>query len=170
MANTKDKRYDSDMRMLDIIRQMNEAAAQKKSRKLLKEEVGSASKDDAVAITDDPKFGQNVLQNQIDNFRQTVDGSAKFAKPNPEDPKSSPLVYFPKTGNLVFSGTIPTMSDLKFQYSLLDVSGAPYIFCDGLALTEDVLQKLQKIRGHYLNWRDSFFAASDMLEALGKPE
>ena len=155
----RNSRYDFDKNFLNSIRELNK-------KNLIRE--AEEEKNDAIAITDDPKFGDHVLSNQIDNFRQTVNGSAKFANPNPEDPQSNPLVYFPSTGNLVFTGSIPTLSDLKFQFSLNDVTSSPYIFVDGLALTEDVITTLNKLRGFYLNWRDEFFAASGMLEDLKK--
>ncbi len=154
--------------MLDTIRSMspkvfNEQAIVYKQRNILKEEEEKESQ--SIPITDDPKFGQNVLSNQIDDFKQTVHGGAKFSEAS--DGKS-PLVYFPETGNLVFSGTIPSLAGLKFQYSLNDVTGAPYIFVDGLALTEDVVTTLNKLCGHYKNWKDSWFAGTDLLEQLKK--
>ena len=133
------------------------------SRRMLNEE-----KEDAIPITNDPKFGQNVLKNQIDAFRKSVSGGAKFASENSEDAESNPLIYYPKTGNLVFSGSIPNLSDLKFQFSLNDVTNAPYIFVDGLALTEDVITILNKMHGYYLNWREEWLSSQDMLDQLKK--
>lgn len=133
-------------------------------RHILKE----AEEDDIIAITDEPRFGQNVLTNQIENFRKTVSGGAKFAKPNPDSPESSPLVFYPKSGNLVFSGSIPSLSGMKFQFSLNDVTSAPYIFVDGLALTDEVLTTLNRLKGFYANWRDEFLAATDLLDKLKK--
>lgn len=156
----RNERYDFDKAFLNNIRGLNE-------KHLLREAEEEETKD-AIAITDDPKFGDHVLSNQIDNFKQTVNGGAKFAKPNDSDAKSNPLVYFPSTGNLVFTGSIPSMSDLKFQFSLNDITNSPYIFVDGLALTEDVINTLNKIRAYYLNWKDEFLAASDLLDQLGK--
>ena len=86
-------------------------------------------KEDAIAITNDPKFGQNVLRNQIASFKQAVHGGAKFSEENNENAKSNPLVFFPKTGNLVFSGSIPSLADLKFQFSLNDVTGCSLYLC-----------------------------------------
>jgi hypothetical protein len=150
--------------MLDTIRRINEEQSRPKTRKrnLLKEE----EKKDSIAITNEPKFGQNTLQNQIDSFRQTVNNGARFSSENASEPENNPLVFFPRTGNLVFSGSIPTMSGLKFQYSLNDVTNAPYIFVDGLALTDDVINTLVKLRGHFLNWKDEFLAAGDLLDKL----
>lgn len=149
--------------LLSQIRQMNEAKLPKK--RLITEE---DSKEDAIAITNDAKFGENVLQNQIAAFKQAVHGGAKFGEESKENAKSNPLVYFPKTGNLVFSGSIPSLADLKFQFSLNDVTGAPYIFVDGLSLTEETITTINKIRAYYLNWRDEWFAAGDLLDRLGK--
>lgn len=124
--------------------------------------------EDAIAITNDPKFGQNVLQNQIDSFRQTVSSGAKFSDGNAEKAENNPLVFFPNTGNLIFSGSIPILSGLKFQYSLNDVTGAPYIFVDGLALTDEVLDTINKMQGHYKNWRDEWMGSGDLLDKLKK--
>lgn len=125
-------------------------------------------KEDIIPITNDPKFGQEVLKNQIDAFKKAVSGGAKFASENAEDAESNPLVYYPKTGNLVFSGSIPSLSDLKFQFSLNDVTNAPYIFVDGLAITEDVATLINKLRGYYLNWKDEWQASTDLLDKLKK--
>lgn len=159
-------RYDEDKRLLEHIRELNNKTDSRVIKEAVEEE--GDKKDKAIAITDDPKFGDHVLSNQIDSFRQAVNGGAKFAKANADDAESNPLVYFPNTGNLIFSGSIPTLSDLKFQFSLNEITGAPYIFVDGLALTEEVVSTLNKLRAYYINWRNQFLAASDMLEDLNK--
>jgi len=156
--------YDVAKSLMSQIRVMNEGKLRKK--RLITE--ADEAKEDAIAITNDAKFGENVLQNQIAAFKQAVHGGAKFGDENKENAKSNPLVYFPKTGNLVFSGSIPSLADLKFQFSLNDVTGAPYIFVDGLSLTEDTVTTINKIRAYYLNWRDEWFAAGDLLDRLGK--
>lgn len=124
--------------------------------------------EDIIPITNDVRFGNNVLKNQIDAFKKSVHPGAKFASENNEDAESNPLVYYPKSGNLIFSGSIPCLSDMKFQFSLNDVTSAPYIFVDGLALTDEVITTLNKLHGHYLNWREQFLSATDLLEKLKK--
>lgn len=162
---SKNDNYDISKIMLESIRVSGEKKKSKHSKCILNEE---GKKKDSIAITNEPRFGNNVLQNQIDSFKQTVNNGARFAKENSEEAESNPLVFFPETGNLVFSGSIPNMSGLKFQYSLNDVTGAPYIFVDGLALTDDVITTLNKMNGHYKNWRDEWLESGDLLDKLKK--
>ena len=42
------------------------------------DEKDDSKKTDAIAITDDPKFGQNVLSSQIESFRMQVESGAQF--------------------------------------------------------------------------------------------
>ena len=155
--------YEQSQRMMEIIR---ENSVKRKEKRIIKEE--KDDDEDIVPITNEPRFGQNVLDNQIENFRKTVSGGAKFADADADDPESSPLVFYPKSGNLVFSGSIPNLSGLKFQFSLNDVTNAPYIFVDGLALTDDVINTCQKLSGYYKNWREEWEASTDLLDKLKK--
>ena len=163
MRNTKE--YEQSQHMIEAIKESVEN--NRRRRHIIKEEKED-DKADAIAITNDARFGQNVLQNQIENFRKTVNGGAKFADENSENAESNPLVYYPKSGNLVFSGSIPNLSGLKFQFSLNDVTNAPYIFVDGLALTDDVISTLNKLHGFYKNWSDEWTASTDLLDKLKK--
>jgi hypothetical protein len=156
--------YEQSQRMMEIIRE-NSA---KRTKKIITEEEDKDDKGDIIPITDEPRFGQNVLANQIENFRKTVSGGAKFADSDSDDPESNPLVFYPKSGNLVFSGSIPNLSGLKFQFSLNDVTNAPYIFVDGLALTDDVINVLNKLHGYFLNWKEEWQASTDLLDKLKK--
>ena len=157
----KDKDYIMTKQMLESIERMSK-------KKPLRE--AEEEKETSIAITNDPRFGQNVLQNQIEAFRKSVSGGAKFANENGEDAESNPLVFYPKSGNLVFTGSIPNLSGLRFQFSLNDVTNAPYIFVDGLALTEDVLTILQRLSGHFKNWAEEWQASTDLLDKLKKED
>lgn len=153
MPSNKATQYDISKSILETIR--------KKS--LIKEE---KSPKEPIAITNDPKFGTNVLQSQIESFRSGVHYGARFADENSENAEDNPLVYYPNTKNIVFSGSIPSMGNLKFQISLNDSSEAPYIFVDGLALTDSVLDTLRKLAGFTKNFREEWSAAGDMLGTL----
>ena len=155
--------YENMKNLLNIARNMNENKTGDVRKFVLTEE---EQKSDAIAITNDPRFGDNVLRNQIEAFKQAVNPGAKFAKENANQPENNPLVYYPKTGNLIFSGSIPQLNNLKFQFSLNEVTGSPYIFVDGLCLSEETVKCLQKLRGFYLNWRNEFLNAGDLLDKL----
>lgn len=138
-----------------------------RNKSFLKEDTNQ----DAIAITNDAKFGQEVLKNQINEFRSTVDGGAQFATENENSPSNSPLVYIPSSGNLIFSGTIPSLNNLKWQFSLKDSDGTGlFIWSEGLRLNKENLQKLNKLYGHYLNWKNQWEQSSSMLDNLGKKE
>lgn len=164
--------YDLTKNLISLSRRLNEEGKKKETAKRLIREAEEEveKKEEAIPITNDARFGDNVLKNQIENFKKTVNGGAKFASENPDDPESNPLIYYPETGNLVFSGSIPNLSGLKFQFSLNDVTNAPYIFVDGLALTEEVVNVINKMRGYFLNWKDSWNSTTDLLEKLKKKE
>jgi hypothetical protein len=151
-----------------MTRSMLERIRQKAT--LLKEDVNQEGQD-AIAITNDPKFGQEVLKNQIEEFKATVDGGAQFASENTASPSDSPLVYMPSTGNLIFSGTIPALNNLKWQFSLKDSDGTGlFIWSEGLRLNKENLQVLNKLYGHYQNWKKEWEASAGMLENLGRKD
>jgi hypothetical protein len=154
-----------------------------RERSILKEDTNQNEQLDAIAITNDPKFGQEVLKNQIEEFRATVDGGAQFANENSASPTESPLVYIPSKDNLVFSGTIPALNNLKWQFSLRDSDGTglfiqtpekpmsssnPGDEYTGLRLNKENLQILNKLYGHYQNWKKEWEASSGMLVNLKK--
>ena len=153
--------------MLNTIRRINEGAENKRARLLTEEkEEGTTN---AIAITDDPRFGQNVLTTQIESFRSSVEGGAQFSKPEEEDVASSPLIYLPKDGNLVFSGVIPCLNNLKWQFVLKTSTGnGCFTWCDGLILNKDNMAILNKLYGYYLNWKDSWNTEAGDLEKMAQ--
>ena len=122
---------------------------------------------DAIAITDDPRFGQNALQNQIDSFRTSVESGAQFTKPEEGKAAESPLIYMPSNGNIIFSGTIPCLNNLKWQFVLKTTTGnGCFIWSNGLILNKDNIQILNKLYGYYLNWKDQWNAESADLDKM----
>ena len=162
--------YEETKELLNVIRkqQKNKDITRivENRRKLFENKEGNTK--DYIAITNDVKFGDNVLQTQIDAFKTSVNPGAKFSKENGDSPESNPLVYLPKTGNLVFSDTIPNLNNLKFQFSLMDVTSSPYIWCEGMPLTDEVVTTLNKLKGFYLNWREQWLLREDLLQKLDK--
>ena len=168
MARQIRKEDDVTRKMLDTIRNLQEAVSAPVYKKsFLYEEKETEDNNDAIAITDDPKFGQNVLTNQIQEFRSSVESGAEFSKPYAGKVSDAPLIYMPKNGNLIFSGVIPCLNNMKFQFVLKTNTGnGCFIWADGLILNKDNMQILNKLFGFYQNWRESWISASSDLEAM----
>ena len=160
----KEVKVDYTRNMLDKIRSLQESV-NSSEKSIITEEVGN-NESDAIAITDDPKFGQSVLSSQIEQFRTSVDSGAQFSKPGGKV-SESPLIYMPSENNLIFSGTIPRLNNLKFQFKLRTSTGEGcFVWCDGLILSEENIKTLFKLYGFYVNWRNSWFEESRDLEML----
>ena len=156
---------DSIRTMLQNIRSVKESELQKKQQKLLRESI--EENDNAVAITDDPRFGQNALTNQISQFKSAVESGAQFSKPGEGKVSESPLIFIPATNNLIFSGTIPCLNNLKFQFVLKTNTGnGCFVWGDELILNKDNIQILNKLYGYYLNWKDQWNGESADLEKM----
>ena len=157
MAIKKDYTRD----ILNTIRNIQENNTSEKS--LLKEE--NEGKSNAIAITDDPRFGQSVLSSQIEQFRTSVDSGAQFTKPGKVS--ESPLIYLPNENNLIFSGTVPRLNNLKFQFKLRTNTGEGcFVWCDGLILSDENMRFLQKLWAYYKNWSEEWNVSSKDLEML----
>ena len=170
-----------------VIRNILDRIRGEKSKSIVSESTEQTNTD-AIAITNDPKFGQDVLKNQIEEFRSAVDGGAQFSNEKSDSPLSAPLIYIPSKGNLVFSGTIPSLNNLKWQFSLKDSEGVGLFIrtneveetyenkennklndkYSGLRLNEENLKKLNKLLGHYKNWKTQWEQSSGMLETLNE--
>ena len=145
--------------MLDRIRAIRGKAAGTGWGIIKEEKDGGGKREptDAIAITDDPKFGTNVLSSQIEAFLTQVESGAQFSEADPDKPSDSPLIFMPETKNMVFSGTIPALNNLKWQFVLETNTGnGCFVWADGLIINKDNIQVLNKLYGHYQNWRDSW--------------
>ena len=159
----KEVKFDYTRDILDKIRNIQEGK-DVSGKQIITEEIEKSS--DAIAITDDPKFGQGVLSSQIEQFRTSVDSGAQFSKGG-DKVSESPLIFIPSENNLIFSGTIPRLNNLKFQFKLRTNTGEGcFIWSDGLILSEENIKTLFKLYGFYVNWRNSWFEESRDLEML----
>lgn len=164
MAKKIQTQDDITRNMLSTIRHIKEC--NNYSCGLLTEET-TASKSNAIAITDEAKFGQNALTNQIQQFRSTVESGAQFSKVNPNNVSECPLIYMPETGNLIFSGTIPCLNNLKWQFVLKTSTGnGCFLWADGLILNKDNMQILNKLYGFYCNWKEQWNQESADLDKM----
>ena len=154
--------------LLETIHKLGKSSANNSGRQLISEAAGEQKKKHkGIAITNAPLFGNNVLQNQIDNFRSAVSGAAEFAEPDENNVAECPLIYIPETGNLIFSGTIPEMNNLEFQFVLKTSTGnGCFVWSDGLILSKENMKTLIKLQGFYENWKEEWLTAAKELESL----
>jgi len=163
------KEEDYTRNILNRIRSLEESVKQGKS--LLTEDEDKKKKETeismGIAITDDPIFGQNTLTNQINQFRTSVDSGAQFSKPNNADISESPLIFMPNENNLIFSGVIPSLNNLKFQFKLRTNTGdGCFLSTEGLILNEKNLSILNKLYGFYENWKEQWNMEASTLEQM----
>ena len=131
--------------MLDRIRAIRGKAAGT-GWGIIKEEKESEKEDtkktDAIAITDEPKFGTRVLSSQIESFRMQVESG-------------------------VFSGTIPALNNLKWQFVLETNTGSGcFVWANGLIINKDNIQILNKLFGYYQNWREQWRTEAGDLDRM----
>lgn len=151
--------------ILEKIRKIEEESIHNKS--LLNEENEKKEAADGIAITDDPMFGQNTLTNQIQQFRTSVESGAQFSKPDANNVSESPLIFMPNENNLIFSGVIPCLNNLKFQFKLRTNTGdGCFLTTNGLLLNDKNLEILNKLYGFYQNWKEQWNMESSTLEQM----
>jgi len=152
-------------KILENIRRIEENSA--KNKQMLNEEAEQKTASDGIAITDDPVFGQNTLTNQIQQFRTSVESGAQFSKPDSAKVSESPLIYMPNENNLIFSGVIPCLNNLKFQFKLRTNTGdGCFLTTNGLVLNDKNLEILNKLYGFYENWKEQWNMESSTLEQM----
>lgn len=153
--------------ILNRIRTIEEETS-KKNKQQLNEDIENVKiAEDGIAITDDPIFGQNTLSNQIEQFRSQVDSGAQFSKPDDSNVSESPLIYMPNEKNLLFSGVIPSLKNLKFQLLLKTETGEGcFLTTNGLTLDLKNLAILNKLYGFYQNWKDQWNLEASTLEQM----
>lgn len=73
----------------------------------------------------------------------------------------SPMLYYPD-GDITLSGVIPSLNNAKFQYRFLEPSGnGCFIWLDSIQLTDDTINRINKIYGVYKNWRQQLSTSED---------
>jgi len=79
-------------------------------------------------------------------FREIIDGSTQFTVFN----------VYPEANNVVFGGVIQGMGGIEFQMTLEDSNGL-YITGSNIQITDEVSDKIKKLKGFYDNWKSEWF-------------
>ena len=110
-------------------------------------------KDDGVEAV--PYTQQDELMSSITQTAKSQFG-ADFSK------LKTPMLYYPKDGDVTLSGEIGGLNDAKFQYRYKDNAGGCYVWISPINLTDDTLRTLSVILGVYKNWKKSLSEAEDI--------
>lgn len=105
---------------------------------------------DAVPYTNQDEMLKNSLQPCRSQF------GADFSK------LKNPMLYYPEDGDITLSGVIPSLNNAKFQYRFLEPSGnGCFVWLDSIQLTDDTINRINKIYGVYKNWRQQLSTSED---------
>lgn len=144
--NSREQDYKS---ISDTINAMRNIQRKGVSVVLNESEENDADKD-AVPYTKQDELLNNSLQPCRTQF------GADFSK------LKNPMLYFPQDGDVTLSGVIPSLNNAKFQYRLLEPSGnGCFIWLDSIQLTDDTINRINKIYGVYKNWKQQLITSED---------
>lgn len=153
MSNQNDDQHDMTRKMLNTIRE-NQVP---KNLKFLNEfqnapSIGGGfetadSAEEAPNAVASPNSDDSIqpsseeLAQEQQRFRETVGPRVEFTTFN----------IYPQAGNVVFGGKFQDMDGLEWQFSLEETDGI-YITANNMQVSDDVVTRIQKLRGYYDNW------------------
>lgn len=146
----KEKEYNTISESIKAMRNIQRVGAMNilnESENAAEEKEGSK---DAVPYTNQDEMLKNSLQPCRTQF------GADFSK------LKSPMLYYPEDGDITLSGVIPSLNNAKFQYRYLEPSGnGCFLWLDSIQLTDDTINRINKIYGVYKNWRQQLSTSED---------
>ncbi len=98
------------------------------------------SNDDVIELSGEERTAEEQ------KFREIIDASAQFNVFN----------IYPEANNVVFGGVIQGMGGIEFQMTLEDTNGL-YITGSNIQITDEVTDKIKKLKGFYDNWKSEWF-------------
>ena len=106
--------------------------------------IGSTENDedtgDAVPYTKNDEMMSNILEVAKTQFGASFEGF------------KNPMLYYPKTRNVTLCGMIPSLNNLKFQFSFLEPSESVFVWSSPLYLNNKSLDALYRMNGVFQNW------------------
>lgn len=65
------------------------------------------------------------------------------------------FLIYPETNNVVFGGKFNDLTEFSFEMSLSEKDGL-YINTNNLQITDDIVNRIQKLNGYYKNWAEEW--------------
>jgi hypothetical protein len=158
---SKDRGYIEISESIRRIREINEGGHLNEDYSFTSTSTGAPSYKDQNSTEDDnsdavPYTMQDELMANITQTAKTQFG-ADFSQ------SKTPMLYYPKDGDVVLSGTISDMNDAKFQFRFKDSTGSGcYVWVSPLQLTDETINKLSVINGVFKNWKKELSGVEDI--------
>lgn len=108
------------------------------------------------------KTGESVPYTTNDELMSSIMETAKAQFGADFNGFTNPMLYYPEDGDVVLSGKIPTLNDMKFQFRFKDQNGGCYIWSSPLTLNKDTLSTLNRIYGVFDNWKNELKTTEDI--------
>lgn len=105
---------------------------------------------EAVPYTKDDEIMNSIIETAKIQFGASFEGF------------KNPMLYYPETRNVTLCGMIPSMNNLKFQFSFLEPSESIFIWTSPLYLNDKSLDTLNKMNGVYKNWITELKTSEDI--------
>lgn len=93
-----------------------------------------------------------IIDKNNENFSEITKAIIKFVGALRVDEKS--MIVYPGESDVIFSGVITDMNNLKFQFRYNDQSGGLYVWADSMLLTKETCEKLSKLVLIKEQWKD----------------
>ena len=110
----------------------------RKMRKI-QESADTAGSDGAIPYTNQDEIYKYSIEATRTQF------GADYSK------SKTPMLFDPKDGDVVLSGIIPSLNNAPLHFRYLGENGC-YLWLESVALTPEVVSKINKIFGVYKNW------------------
>ncbi len=112
--------------------------------------------DDKEALDTIPYTTNDELLNSITQVCKDRFG-ANFTK------SKTPMLYYPKDGDITLTGEISSLNNAVFQFRYKDSSGnGCYVWLDPIHLSDDTIKTLSVINGVYKNWKNELSTSEDI--------
>lgn len=143
----------------DGINKMRKMLSEEKDneyKEILLESEEEVSPDDNEALDTIPYTINDELLNSITQVCKDRFG-ANFTK------SKTPMLYYPKDGDITLTGEISSLNNAVFQFRYKDSSGnGCYVWLDPIHLSDDTIKTLSVINGVYKNWKNELSTSEDI--------
>lgn len=139
-----------------------------KMRKMLSEDNGGEEKNFLLELEDAntpdekdtldtiPYTSNDELLNSITQVCKEKFG-ANFTK------SKTPMLYYPKDGDITLTGEISSLNNAVFQFRYKDSSGSGcYVWLEPIHISDETIKMLSIINGVYKNWKNELATSEDI--------